>query len=232
MKKQPPITHLIVGTSSTGEDDNGGGCDFCLVPMTAEYITHLLGLMDEVRRLHRADDSVYSLECWDAGAAYFHDNDWFQELRDVDGHHAGDIPEGEPILLAANTQFDDADFQRVECQSVQFVSDDVWWTACVRHANIHIESAHVERKTLLKILRGLGGVGESRRHAKARTVPPAIRRIHDLLYLDTKDGRQSYAPDRAWDADTMAAIAEVVAEFIPRPKAVRQDRRTPHEPRK
>ncbi|MCY2931091.1 MAG: hypothetical protein NTV86_16705, partial [Planctomycetota bacterium] len=74
----------------------------------------------------------------------------------------------------------------------------------------------------------LGGVGESRRHAKARTVPPAIRRIHDLLYLDTKNGRRrSYEPDKSWDADTMAAIAEVVAEFIPRPKAVRRDRRTP-----
>ncbi|MCY2931090.1 MAG: hypothetical protein NTV86_16700, partial [Planctomycetota bacterium] len=152
-----PIRHLIIGTSSTSEGDNGG-CDHCLVPMTAEYITHLLGLMDEVRRLHRADDSVYSLECWDAGTAYFHDNDWFQRLLDVDGHRAADAPEGEPVLLAANSQFDEADFQRVECQGVQIVSDDIWWTACVRHANIRIEAAHIERKTLLKILRGLDGV--------------------------------------------------------------------------
>ncbi len=212
-----PIGHLIIDTTSTNEGDNGG-CDFCLVPMTAEYINHLLGHMDEIRRLHRADESVYSLECWDGSSMYFPDNDWFQELCDIDGHRAADAPGGEPILLAADSRFDETDFRRVECQLVHFVRDEVRWTAHVRHANILIESAHVEKKTLLKILRSLGGVREPRRHAKARPVPPVARRIHDLLYLDTKGGRPRYNADRTWDADTMAAIAEVVAKYIPRPR--------------
>ncbi|MCY2928818.1 MAG: hypothetical protein NTV86_04865 [Planctomycetota bacterium] len=216
MKKHPPVTHLIIDTSSTNENDNGE-CDFCLVTLTAEYLTYLLGYMDEVRRLHRADDSVYNLECWDGRAAYFKDNDWFQELRDIDGKLVADLPKGEPILLAADSQFDEADFQRVECQSVQIVSEDLWWTAYVKHSNIRIESAHVDKKTLLKILRSLGGVWKSRRHAKARLVPPAVQRIHDLLYLDMKNGREIYDPDKSWDADVIAAIAEVVAKCIPTP---------------
>ena len=57
-----PITHLVIDTSSTDENYNGN-CDFVLVPMTAEYILYLLGYMEEVRRMHRADDAVYSLEC-------------------------------------------------------------------------------------------------------------------------------------------------------------------------
>ena len=47
---------------------------------------------------------------------------------------------------------------------------------------------------------------------------PAIQRIHDLLYMDMKDGQESYNPDKNWDADVMAMIAEVVAEYIPRPQ--------------
>ena len=42
---------------------SNGNCDFALVPMTAEYILYLLGYMEEVRRMHQADDAVYSLEC-------------------------------------------------------------------------------------------------------------------------------------------------------------------------
>ena len=224
--KKHPITHLIVGTSSSNEYDNGD-CDYCLVPMTVEYISYLLNYMDEIRRMHRADNAVYSLECWDGSPGYFRDNDKFGELRDVDGDLAGDVPEGEPILLAVDPKFNEDDFQRVDCMSVQILIEDVWWTAYVKHTGIRIESGHVEKKTLLRIFRSLGGNWESRRHAKARPVPPTIRRIHDLLYLDTKDGRESYDPDRVWDADIMAMIAEVVAEFIPRPGAVHQDRRTP-----
>ena len=51
-----------------------------------------------------------------------------------------------------------------------------------------------------------------------RAANPAIQRIHDLLYLDMKDGQEFYNPDKNWDADVMAMIAEVVAECIPRPQ--------------
>ena len=49
-------------------------------------------------------------------------------------------------------------------------------------------------------------------------VDPAIQRIHDLLYLEEKDGTAVHKPDKEWNADTIDAIADVVAELIPRPK--------------
>ena len=166
MKKQP-ITHLILDTFSSNEDDNGD-CDYCLVPMTAEYLSHLLDYVDKVRRMHRADDSVYCLECWDAGPAYFQDNDKFQELRDVDGDPAADAARGEPILLTADPEFSEGYFQRVECQSVQILSEDVSWLAYVKNTGIRVESARVEKKTLLRIFRSLGGARRRRGRAKAR----------------------------------------------------------------
>ena len=223
MKKQP-ITHLIIDTSSTNENDNGD-CDYCLVPMTAEYVSYLLGYMDEVRRLHRSDIDVYGIECWDASPLYFRDNDKLRTLADIDGDPVIDFPRGEPILLTAEPQFDEDDFQRVECQTVQVSKDDAWWTAYVKHTNIRIESAHVEKKTLLRIQRSLGGARQPQRPAKANPIHPALRRIHDLLYLDTKDGREFQNPDKNWDADALAMIAEVVAEFIPRPPSIKPDDR-------
>jgi hypothetical protein len=47
---------------------------------------------------------------------------------------------------------------------------------------------------------------------------PALQRIHDLLYLDMKDGQESHNPDKEWDTDVLTMIAEVVAEYIPRPR--------------
>jgi len=217
--KKPPITHLIIDTSSSNEYDNGD-CDYCLVPMTAEYLKYLLDYMDEIRRMHRADNAVYSLECWDGSPWYFRDNDKLGELRDVDGDLAADVERGEPILLAVDPKFNEDDFQRVDCMSVQILSDDVWWTAYVKHTGIRIETAHVEKKTLLRILRSLGGKREHVGRSKAKPVPPVARRIHDLLYLDMQDGRELYDPDKNWDSDTIAAIAEVVAEFIPRPSQI------------
>jgi len=218
------ITHLIIDTSSTNEDYNGD-CDYCLVPMTAEYILYLLGYMDEVSRMHRADNAVYSLECWDGSSLYFQFNDRLGEIRDVDGNPAVDVPRGEPILLTADPQFKEDDFQRVECQTVQIISEDVWWAAYVKHTNTRIESAHVEKRTLLRILRSLGGAGERRGKPRAKPIPPAIRQIHDLLYLDMRGARSFYNPDKARDADTLAQIAEVVARYVPRPPPVKPDSR-------
>ena len=222
--KKDPITHLIIDTSSSNEYDSGD-CDFCLVPMTAEYVAYLLAYMDEIRRLHRADNGVYAIECWDASPAYFRFNDKLQELRDIDGNLAGDIPRGESILLTTDPQFNEDDFQRVECQTVQVSKDGIWWTAYVKHTNIRIESANIEKKTLLRIFRSLGGVREPRGQAKAKSIHPVIRRIHDLLYLDMKGKKHFYSPDKAWDADTLDRIAEVVAQCIPRPLPVESEDR-------
>jgi hypothetical protein len=216
----PPITHLMIDTSSSDECDNGG-CDYCLVPMTAEYIAYLLDYMDEVRRMHRADNAIYSLECWDGSHLYVRSSDWLQELRDADGDLAADVPRGQPILLTADPKIDEGDFQRVECQSVQVLSEDIWWTACVKHTGIRIESAHVEKKTLLRIFRNLGRTRERTSRPKAKPVPTVAQRIHDVLYLDTVDDRDVYNPDKEWDADILSAIAEVVADFIPRPVQIK-----------
>jgi len=217
--KRTPITHLIIDTSSSSEND-GDNCDFCLVPMTAEYVAYLLGYMDEIRRLHRADDGIYAIECWDASPAYFRFNDKLQELRDVDGDLAAEVQAGEPILLTTDPQFNEDDFQRVECQTVQIAKDGIWWTAYVKHTNIRIESAHIEKNTLLRIFRSLGGVREPRGQAKAKFIHPVIRRIHDLLYLDMENGREFYSPDKSWEPEVLDRVAEIIAEYIPRPSQI------------
>ena len=152
---KPPITHLILGTTSSNEFDNGD-CDYCLVPMTAEYVAYLLGYMDKVRRLHRADNSVYSLECFDCSPRYFKDNDRLQELRDIEGEMAGEVLPDDPVLLTANPGFSDDDYQRVDCQGVQILSNDLWWTAYVKHTGIRIETAYVDRQTLQRVRRAFG----------------------------------------------------------------------------
>ena len=208
---------LVIDTCSSNEFDDGG-CDYCLVQMTADYVAHLLRYMDEVAELYRSDDSFYSIELWDPGPRYLSLSDAFLERRDVDGNQVADVPRGEPILLAADPHIKDEDLARVECQSVQASRDSVWWTAYVKHTNIRIESAQVQKKTLLRIFRKVGGSG---RHTspKAKPIHPAVQQIHDLLYLDARDGRRSYDPHKAWDADTMAGIAEIISRYIPRPKS-------------
>jgi len=130
---------------------------------------------------------------------------------------AVDVPRGEPILLTADPQFREDDFQRVECCTVQVDRDDVWWTACVKHTDVRIETARVSRKTLLKIRDRFPE--EERRHTGRRPVPPhpVVRQIHDLLYLDMRGSRTFYNPDKGRDSDTLTQIAEIVAKYIPRP---------------
>ncbi|HUT58599.1 MAG TPA: hypothetical protein VNA25_12210, partial [Phycisphaerae bacterium] len=79
--------------------------------------------------------------------------------------------------------------------------------------------------TLLRILRSLGGDWKHHGKDRARPVPPAVRRIHDLFYLDMRNGREFYNSEKARDADTLAQIAEVVARYIPRPPPVKPDGR-------
>jgi hypothetical protein len=222
--QKTPITHLIIDTSSSNDDENGD-CDYCLVPvMTPGYVSYLLEYIEEVRRLSRGDIDVYSIECWDGSPRYFRFNDKLEMLQDVDGNIATSVPIGEPILLSADPQFNEEDFQRVEGQTVQVSKDDVWWTAYVKNTNIRIESAHIEKKTLLRILRSLGGVRAPRKPAQTNRPHPAIQQIHDLLYLDIDGPREFYNDEKAWDAETLDMVAKIVARYIPRPKPVSSDK--------
>lgn len=207
-----PITHLIIDTTSSDSNYNCD-CDYCLVPMSVDYILYLLDCMDLVRRLHRSDEGVFSLECWDSLPVLFRDNRKLGELATIDGTLAGDVPLGEPILLEADPQFSRDDIQQVECQSVQILSDDVWWSAHVRHTSIRIETAHIEKRVLLRILKSLGG----RRRSPSPQPEKSLRQIHDLLYQVTRNGRKVHDPEKPWDADTLAGIAEIVGRHIPRP---------------
>ena len=208
-----PITHLVVDTSSSDEDFNGG-CDYCLAEMTAEYVAYLLRYVDKVAALRQSDEGVYALECWDSSPRFFRWNDKLEELSDILGASVINSSIGEPVLLDADPRFGEEHFQGVECRTVQIAEDGVWWTACVKHVDTRIETDHVPKETLLRILESFG-----------QTYSPCtidgdsvVRRIHDLLYLDIDGPREFYNPDKHLDAEIMPRIAEVIAEFIPRPR--------------
>ncbi|MFC1805485.1 hypothetical protein ACFL09_00705 [Planctomycetota bacterium] len=50
-----------------------------------------------------------------------------------------------------------------------------------------------------------------------QSVPSVAQRIHDLLYLDTEKGREFYNPAKIRDADLIDVVADIVADYIPRP---------------
>jgi len=214
---KPPITHLVIDTSSTDENYNGD-CDFAQVPITPDYVDDLLWYMGEVARMRRADESLYSIELWDATAAYFRWNLRLENVQDVYGESAADVPRGEPVLLTDDPGFEREDFQEVECRTVQAAEDEVWWTAYVKHTNVRIETAHLPRKVLLEIRRRFPCAERGGSPRRPVPVHPAIRQIHDLLYLDVRGSQEFYNPDKARDSHALVQIAEVVARYIPRPE--------------
>ena len=74
----------------------------------------------------------------------------------------------------------------------------------------------VEVETLCERINRSNGASDAA--LKQQAVHPAVQRIHDLLYLDMTGGREFYSPDKICDAHTTAMIAQVVAEYIPRPE--------------
>jgi len=215
--KKKLVTHLVIDTSSSNEHYNGD-CDFALVPLTADYMTQVLGYMNQVAAMHKADQSVYCLECWDYSASYFRSNEKLDQIRDIHGQRASEVPRGEPILLTADPRFNEGDFQRVDCQTVGISCNEAWWTAYVKNTNVRIETAHVSKACLEKVLKRFPRGKQRPAVVSFQPADPVARRIHDLLYLDIKDGREFYNPDKTWDADVLTMIAEVIAQHIPRPK--------------
>lgn len=211
--KPQPITHLLTDTVSSDPDYNGD-CDLCLVPLSAKYVSYLLNWMDEVARLCRRDKNVYSIRCWDGMPGYFRLNDKLEQLHDINGNPV-DASLDKPVLLAADPQFAERDGQRVECKAIQISNDSLWWTAHVKHTGIRIESAWIGKEILLQVQQSFGSV-QVTKPTKA-PVHPVLQQLHDLLYLDIRQGKEFYNPDNPWDANTIAAVAEIVAKHIPRP---------------
>lgn len=194
--------------------DYNGDCDYCLISLDAAYVSYLLAWMDRVAQLLRDDDTVYDIRCWDGRPQYLRLNDKLEEIQDVDGRPVEE-PLDEPILLVADPGFAEEDFQQVECQTVQVSPDCLWWSGYIKHTNVKLESAAIEKATLLRIRQSFGDAQST--SSAIAGVHPAIQEIHDLLYLDLQEGREFYNPDKEWSSDTMAAVAETIAAYISRP---------------
>ncbi|MFW6061171.1 MAG: hypothetical protein ACOC93_00025 [Planctomycetota bacterium] len=54
-------------------------------------------------------------------------------------------------------------------------------------------------------------------HRTRRTVHPGLQQIHDLLYLDIVADREVYNPEKEWNVEMLSTIAEIVADYVPRP---------------
>ena len=67
---------------------------------------------------------------------------------------------------------------------------------------------HDERLSV-EIIEQTGGVGAG----DSMTV---LRHIYDLLYLDLNKNREFYNAEKAWDADTLTAIADIVRPLFPK----------------
>jgi hypothetical protein len=158
------------------------------------------------------------LECWDYSASYFRSNEKLDQVRDIHGQRASGVPRGEPVLLTADPQFSEGDFQRVDCQTVGISCDEAWWTTYVKNTNVRIETAHISKACLERVMKRLPSGKLRPAVVSFKPADSVARRIHDLLYLDIKDGREFYNPDKTWDADVLTMIAEVIAQHIPRPK--------------
>lgn len=212
--KPKPITYVLTDTVSSDPDYNGD-CDYCLIPMSAGYISYLLDWMDKVGQLCREDRNLNNIRCWDYAPSYFRYNDRIEHLSGIDGNP---LPASldEPVFLAADPQIPQEAYQRVECQTVQVSADDVWWSAYLKHTSLRVESAGISRKHLLKIRKSFGLTLETT--AARNRIHPAVQKIHDLMYLDIQDGKEFYNPDKEWDSGTMAAVADAIAIYIPRPR--------------
>jgi hypothetical protein len=151
--KTSPITYILLATSCANEYLESE-VDYSLISLMPEYVADILKSMDSVARMHKKDDSIYSLERWDYHAKYCGYNDKFETLQDDHGRLLCDVPRGEPILLTSDPEFVETAFARVECQTLQISPLDVWWTAYVKHTHDRVETLPLAKQVLLDIQRG------------------------------------------------------------------------------
>ena len=149
---KPIITHIVLDTSCTNEYLEST-VDYCLIPMTPQYVADILKYMDIMARMYKKDEGIYNVERWDYHARYLCFNDKMETLQDIHGNILCDVPGGEPILLTADPEFVETAFARVECQTIQISHLEIWWTAYIKHANDRVETMHLAKKVLLDIQR-------------------------------------------------------------------------------
>ena len=148
--KTQPITHIILDTTVT-DDRYFGDYDYCLVPMTLEYVAKLLKYMAQARRIWKADNHVSCVERWDNSGRYLGFNDKMESLRDIHGTLLCDVSGEDPILLNGDPQFPETAFSRVECQALHVSHDGLWYSTYIKNSNVRLETSEVSRKTLCLI---------------------------------------------------------------------------------